>query len=349
MAERDGPPPSSLVSVIVPALDEEPWIGSCLESVLAQTHGDLEVLVADGLSSDATREIVEEHGRRDPRVRLLTNPRRTTASSLNLCLREARGDVVVRVDAHSQIPPDYVDLALARLGTGRWGGVGGRKDGVGRGPAGRAIAAALGSPFGVGNSVYHYGTVARAVDHVPFGVYWTAVLRSLGGWNEDVASNEDFELDYRLRVAGYELLFDPAMRIRWASKQTLRELFAQYRRYGRGKSEVARLHPSSVALRHLAAPALVAALAAAAVLWPLRRRAAAALVAPYAAALTGASAVAARRVDGVAAKALLPAAFATMHVAWGLGFWEGILGNAAPDSAEGESHSGGPSPRAATR
>ncbi|MDQ3982234.1 MAG: glycosyltransferase, partial [Actinomycetota bacterium] len=282
MPEQDGRPLTTLVSVLVPARDEERWIGRCLDSVLAQTHRDLEVLVADGLSSDATAAIAGEHARQDPRVRLLTNPRRTTASSLNLCLAEAAGDVVVRVDAHSEIPPDYVALALERLGEGRWGGVGGRKDGVGFGAGGRAIAAALGSPFGVGNSVYHYGTARQTVDHVPFGVYPTEVLRSLGGWNEDVASNEDYELDYRLRVAGYELLFDPALRIRWVSKQTLRDLFAQYRRYGRGKSQVARLHPSSIAPRHLAAPALVAMLAAAAALSPRRRRAAAALVAPYA-------------------------------------------------------------------
>jgi hypothetical protein len=336
----------------VPARNEERWIGSCLDSVLTQTHRDLEVLVADGQSTDATPAIVDEVARRDPRVRPLTNPLRTTASSLNLCLEEATGEVVVRVDAHSEIPPDYVALALDRLESGPWGGVGGRKDGVGHGPGGRAIAAALGSPFGVGNSVYHYGTAPQTVDHVPFGAYRTALLRSLGGWNEDVASNEDYELDYRLRVAGYELLFDPALRIRWASKQTLRELFSQYRRYGRGKSQVARLHPSSVALRHLAAPALVATLGAAAALWPKRPRAAAALLAPYAAALAGASAVTARKVEGATAKALLPAAFATMHVSWGLGFWEGILAGALlPEPAEGPAASGGSArdPRAAAR
>ena len=313
------------VSVIVPVRNEESWIGRCLDSVLAQTYRDLEVLVGDGRSTDGTRAIVESYAERDPRVRLLDNPARTTSASLNVCLRAAAGRYVVRVDGHSEIPKDYVALAVDRIAGGRWGGVGGRKDGIGAGPAGRAIAAALGSPFGVGNSVYHYGTEPRPVDHVPFGVYRTDVLRSLGGWDENVTSNEDFELDYRLRSAGHELLFDPALRIRWMSKQTLGDFFTQYRRYGKGKSEVARLHPQSVALRHLAAPALVAALAGAALLRRRRPRAAAALTAPYAAALTAASIATARRVEGAAAKALVPAAFATMHVAWGIGFWEGML------------------------
>ena len=315
------------VSVIVPARNEERWMARCLDSILAQTHGDLEVLVGDGMSTDGTRSIVESYSMDDPRVRLLDNPAGTTSASLNVCLRAAAGRVVVRVDAHSEIPPDYVALALQRIERGNWGGVGGRKDGIGEGAAGRAIAAALGSRFGVGNSVYHYGTHPRTVDHVPFGVYRTEVLRSLGGWDESVTSNEDFELDYRLRSAGHELLFDPALRIKWMSKQTLAGFFAQYRRYGRGKSEVARRHPGSVAARHLAAPALVAALGGAAFVAPRRPRLAAGLVAPYAAALAAASAVTARKVEGGAAKALVPAAFATMHVAWGLGFWEGMLTN----------------------
>lgn len=313
------------VSVIVPARDEERWIGRCLDSILAQTYGDLEVLVGDGMSADRTRSIVGSYSERDPRVRLLENPRMTTAASLNVCLNAAAGRVLVRVDAHSEIPPDYVALALARIDGGTWGGVGGRKDGIGEGAAGRAIAAALGSRFGVGNSVYHYGTEPQTVDHVPFGVYRTEVLRSLGGWDETVTSNEDFEMDYRLRRAGHELLFDPTLKIRWMSKQTLGDFFTQYRRYGKGKSEVARRHPQSVALRHLAAPALVAALAGAAALAPRRPGIAAAVAAPYAAALAAASAVTARKVEGAAAKALVPAAFATMHVAWGLGFWEGML------------------------
>ena len=325
MASTEPTPRTANASVAVPARNEERWIGACLDSILGQTHRDLEVLVADGASTDGTRALVERYAERDSRVMLLDNPRRTTATSLNACLAAASAPYLVRVDAHSEIPPHYVERGLALIRDGRWGGVGGRKDGVGEGAAGRAIAAALGSRFGVGNSVYHYGTTARTVDHVPFGVYRTDVLRALGGWDEAVTSNEDFELDYRLRAAGYELLFDPALRIRWLSKQSLGEFFAQYRRYGRGKSQVARLHPSSVALRHLAAPALVAGLVAAAVVAPRRPAAAAALTAPYAAALAAASVATARRVEGAGAKALVPLAFATMHVAWGLGFWEGLL------------------------
>lgn len=316
---------SDLVSVVLPVLDEEPSIEACLRSVLAQTVRDLEVLVVDGGSRDRTRELVGSTAAGDPRVRLLDNRARIIPAGLNVGLRAARGRWLVRVDGHSTIPPDYVARVVAHLASSRsWGAVGGRKDAAADGATGRAIAAALGSRFGVGDSYYHYGTEPREVDHVPFGSYPVELLRSLGGWDERLVANEDFELDDRIRRAGHALLFDPAIRIRWRGKETLGALFAQYRRYGAGKAAVLLLRPSSVRARHLAAPTLVAGVAAAALLAVRRPAAGAALLAPYAGALV----LAARRADPTldpVARTRLPAAFAAMHLGWGLGFWEHLV------------------------
>jgi hypothetical protein len=134
-------------------------------------------------------------------------------------------------------------------------------------------------------------------------------------------TNQDFEFDYRLRRSGAKLLFDPALRIDWQSKQGMREFYQQYRRYGRGKVDVARLHPESLRPRHLLPPLLVPYLIAAAAVAPRRPRLAAAMVAPYAGALGVATVSAGRRVDDAAARALLPAAFLAMHVGWGVGVW----------------------------
>lgn len=326
-------PPSSadgneedLVTVVVPARDEEAFIGCCLDSILRQTHRRLQVIVVDGASADRTRRVVADYADLDPRVELLDNPRAIVPVSLNLALAAARGRWLVRVDAHATVPEDYVATAVAHLRTGRWGGVGGRKDGVGRTPAGRAVAAAMASPFGVGGSAYHYAVEPRVVDHVPFGAYPVELVRRLGGWDARLAVNQDFELDHRLREAGHELLLDPAMAIAWHCRQSVGALFRQYHRYGQGKVAVARLRPASVRLRHLAAPALVASwgLALIAVLLG-RRRAAAALVGAYAVPLAGASVWTARTLPGVRAKLHLPAAFAAMHVGWGLGFWRGAV------------------------
>jgi succinoglycan biosynthesis protein ExoA len=312
-----------LTSVIVPARNEEAFISKCLDSILAQTEPHLEVLVIDGASTDRTAEIVKDYQGRDGRVRLLDNPDGITPKALNVGLKSARGQWLVRVDAHSAVPPDYVATAVRHLTTGKWAAVGGRKDGVGITPQGRAIAAAMGSRFGVGNSLYHYGQEPQEVDHVPFGAYPTRLLRELGGWDERLITNQDFELDYRLREKGHALLFDPDIAIAWHCRQSIAELWQQYRRYGRGKADVALMHPNSLALRHLAAPALVAASAVAGGFLLRRPKVAALIALPYAAALGLATVRTAPKVDRDA-RPWLPAAFATMHFGWGVGFWEGL-------------------------
>lgn len=330
--------------MVIPARNEERFIGQCLDSVLAQDHSSLQVLVVDGDSTDGTTQIVREYCERDPRVELLSNPDAIIPMSLNLALEVARGQWLVRVDAHASIPPGYVRDALAHLATGQWGGVGGRKDGVGATPAGRAIAVAMGSRFGVGNSTYHYGTRPQVVEHIPFGAYPTALARELGGWDERCVVNQDFEFDVRLRKSGYRLLFDPALAIEWHCRQSIPDLFRQYRRYGRGKSLVTRIHPEATRLRHLAAPALVAYLAASAALALRRPGIAAAAVSPYLAAVAAASVMAAPKLHDLPSRLRLPAAFAAMHVSWGIGFWEGLIETIRPRSrtvrrTSGPSHS----------
>jgi succinoglycan biosynthesis protein ExoA len=326
-AAEHGDGGEELVTVVVPARDEEAAIDACLDSIVVQTHRNLQIIIVDGASTDRTAEIVRRRAQRDPRIELLENPAGLIPISLNLALAAARGRWLVRVDAHAAVPPDYVATAVAHLATGRWGGVGGRKDGVGRTPAGRAIACAMASPFGVGNSAYHYATEPRVVDHVPFGAYPVALAREVGGWDERLAVNQDFEFDHRLREQGHELLLDPALTIEWECRQSIGALFRQYHRYGRGKTRVARLHPESLQARHLAAPALVVYLAAALLLALRGRpRLAVAAVAPYLAGLGVASVQAGREGLTTGERLRLPLAFAAMHLGWGVGFWRGAVG-----------------------
>jgi glycosyltransferase involved in cell wall biosynthesis len=313
------------VSIVIPARNEAGTIAVCLASILAQEYSDFEVLVVDGASTDQTANIVREYAQRDSRIRLLENRDRSIAKSLNIALAEAQGEWLVRIDAHAHVPQNYIGLAVAHLATGEWGGVGGRKDGIGETNSGRAIAAALGSRFGVGDSRYHYATSSYVADHIPYGCYATDLCRRIGGWNERLEANEDYEFDYRLRQAGHRLLLDPALRISWRSRQSLRDLFRQYHRYGRGKAAMVKLHPTSIRARHLAPPLLIVNLGSAALLVPFSRRRARLLWAPYLAALAAATVGTRRRVDGLSARAAIPAAFAVMHIAWGLGFWRGLL------------------------
>ncbi|CAA9214087.1 MAG: hypothetical protein AVDCRST_MAG76-295 [uncultured Acidimicrobiales bacterium] len=316
--------PDDLVTVVIPARNEAGCLPACLRSVLDQDWPLLQVIVVDGASTDATPEVVAEHARRDRRIELVQNPAGIIPVSLNLGLTAARGRWLVRVDAHAQIPPGYVRAAVGHLASGSWGGVGGRKNGVGRTPAGRAIAAAMSSPFGVGNSTYHYGTKPQPVEHIPFGAYPTELVRRLGGWDERLKVNQDFEFDFRLRQHGYQLLFDPVLTIDWDCRESIPELFRQYLRYGRGKAKVAWLHPTSVRPRHLAAPALVASWAAGGVLATKRPKLALLSGLPYVGAVVLASVHTAPKLSSRGERRWLPAALVAMHAGWGLGFWAGL-------------------------
>lgn len=316
--------PDELVTVVIPALNEEHFLGDCLDSVRAQRYRALQIIVVDGGSTDATVSIVLGRMKVDDRIELLHNTRRNIPSSLNLALEQTRGRWLVRIDAHSTVGPDYVRQTVERFGEGRWGGVGGRKDGVGTTPAGRAIAAAMGSKFGVGGSTYHHGTTAQEVDHLPFGAYPVELVRRVDGWNEQLVANEDFEFDYRLRQAGKRLLFDPRIVIHWHCRQSVRDLSRQYYRYGKGKVDVARLHPASMRLRHAAPPVFVVYLAIGGLLGCRRPARSLAMVAPYLVALGAASVQTGRQLEAPVERLHVPMAFVAMHVAWGVGFWAGV-------------------------
>jgi succinoglycan biosynthesis protein ExoA len=254
------------VSVIIPVRNEESSIAECLGGMQQQTFKDMEILVIDGMSTDRTVPIIEALAVEDPRIRIITNERRVIPAALNLGLAEARGEFLVRFDAHSVAPLDYVERIVDHLKSGKYAGVGGTKLAVGGSTTiSRVIAAALSSRFGVGGSSYHYAQEAACVDHIPFGAYESDLLVKMGGWNADLLANEDFELDYRIGQAGGLLLLDPSIRIQWKTSQRLRDFAHQYQRYGRGKAAVARLHPRSLKLRHLLPVAMFGTLAASAV------------------------------------------------------------------------------------
>lgn len=315
---------SELVSLVIPALNEEKFIADCLTAVRGQDYRNLQIIVVDGGSTDQTVEVIKSQMVEDERIELLHNPRQSIPVSLNLAVPHLRGRWMVRMDAHSTIDPSYVSRVVGRLSENRWGGVGGRKVGVGVTPAGQAIAAAMESRFGVGNSTYHHGTVPGEVEHIPFGAYPIDVVHRLGGWDERLAVNEDFEFDHRIRQAGMALLFDPQIVINWHSRQSIRDLFGQYLRYGRGKVAVMVLHPRSIKARHLVPPAFVAYATVACALAPRRPARALAMLLPYAAALGLASARTARGLDSAASRMRVAPAFLSMHIGWGLGIWRGL-------------------------
>jgi GT2 family glycosyltransferase len=280
------------VTVVMPVLNEERDVADAVRSVLCQTLTDIELLVVDGDSTDATAARVLEIAARESRVRLLRNPDRTIPHALNIALRQARGPFIARVDGHASVNDTYLERAVATLAADpAVAAVGGRRIGVARTRSGVAVATALSSRFGVGDSINHYSTVAQDTDHASFGVFRVDVLRAIGGWDENLLVNEDVDLDHRILGEGYRIRFDPAMSIFWQVRETITGLGRQYRRYGRGKAAMVRKNGRrAIRVRHLAPPLLVLALAGAAGCASARWWPAAALLAgPYGVAVAGAT------------------------------------------------------------
>jgi succinoglycan biosynthesis protein ExoA len=359
------------VTVVMPVLNEERSVVGAVQSVLAQTFTDIELLVVDGDSTDATVALVRDLAGADTRVRVLRNPARTIPHALNVALGEARGRYLARVDGHAAVNDTYLERAVTRLESDpRVAAVGGRRIGVASSRGGVAVATALSSRFGVGDSINHYADQAQETDHASFGVFRTDVLREVGGWDEALLVNEDVDLDHRILAARHLIWFDPEMSIFWHVRESVRALARQYRRYGRGKAAmVIKNGRRAVHLRHLAPPGLVLGLAvgvlAAPFYWPVT----AAAFTPYLLALALATVVTLRTAlpieeparSGVTRSDVTPsdvtpsagvpsdqpaarrpgplplaAAFAAMHLGWGLGFIEGLLLRLRPASASAE-------------
>ncbi len=309
------------VSVIVPVRNGAGTIDACLSAVLAQVYpGDLEVVVADGMSTDGTAAVLDDWAASDPRVRVVPNPRRSTPAGLNLALRASTGAVVARCDVHAELPPHYLRRAVQLLADTGASVVGGVQRAVGQTPTERAVAMAMTSRFGVGDSRFHYGGSAGPTDTVYLGVFRRNVLDEVGAYDESLLRNQDYELNWRIRRAGGVVYLDPTLETVYRPRSSLGGLRRQYFDYGRWKRLVLSRSPGSLRWRQLAPPLLVVGLAASAVLlftawWRLG------LLIPAGYALGLLAATVGKGVserDGAAL--LLPAVFPTMHLGWGLGF-----------------------------
>lgn len=298
---------------------------ACLESILAnEVAGGLELLVLDGDSTDRSAALVAALAERDPRVRLLHNPARLQADAFNLALAEARGEFLVRMDAHTRYESDYVAECVRLLEQTGAANVGGVQRATGTSRVGRAIAAAVSSRFAAGDAKYRHATEPAWVDTVYLGAWRTATLRELGGMIPGYAVNEDYELNIRLRGTGGRVYLSPTIRSTYFVRGSLSKLARQYFRYGFWKVRTLLLHPGSLRWRQLVAPAFAITLLVTPLLvW---RVGAIGLlpVGVYLLANLIASARTAARA-GWHHLPILPAVFVLIHTGWGFGFLAGCL------------------------
>ena len=325
-------PRVATVSVIVPCRNEERYIARCLDSIVAAEYprDRLEVLVVDGLSEDRTRAIVADYVTRYPFIRLLDDPARTPPTAVNTGIRAARGEILVRMDAHGVYPPNYIPglaAALQQTGADSVGGV------LVTLPSnqtalGKAIAIAMSHPFGVGNSYFRVGVrEPRWVDTIAFFCCRRETFDRIGLFDEALARDEDSEFNGRLIQAGGRILLVPNVTAQYYARDSLRQLARMYHQYGYSKPLVARKLGRVTTVRQLVPAGFVLTLAAATLATPWVPAAGAVCVAaaaPYLLAVM-ACAIGAGYRAGLRTVAALALAFPIVHVSYGLGFLRSTL------------------------
>lgn len=315
-----------LVSILVPIRNEEGYIRRCLGGLSNQTWKHIEILVIDGCSTDQTRHIVQEQINQDSRFHLLDNPQQTAPWAMNHGLKAAKGTVIVRIDGHCEVEPDYVERCLGILNTTRADCVGGALRNVGETFWASVIALGMGSPFGVGNARFRYTEQAGEVDTLAFGAYRREVFERIGFFDTTLTRNQDDEFNYRLRAAGGKIWLDPSIRAVYYTRSTLKHLWWQYFQYGWWKVLVIRKHPGSAQLRHLvpAGFVLVWLVSVALALIGLDGGLALALLGSIygSACLWFATRL---KPTNLASFLALLVVFPTLHLAYGCGFWSGLF------------------------
>lgn len=321
------------VDVIIPALDAAGTLDACLDAVLDQDYdGPIRVAVAVGPGRDATWEIATARAAADPRVEVIANPSGRTPAGLNLATAHGSAPYVARVDAQSVLPPRYLKQAVSTLRRTGAANVGGIQRPVGDNGLQRVIAVGMCSPFGAGPARFRRDGYEGPTDTVYLGVFRRDVLDALGGFDETLDRNQDFELNWRLRDAGEQVWLDPALVVTYRPRATFRQLASQYYQYGSWKRLVLLRNPRSLRARQAVAPLLVVGLLVSAI--DLIRGRLRGFLVPTA--YAGAALVVARdaRPDlpRKTDRYLLMAVFATMHVAWGVGFLFGRVRRSGPSA-----------------
>jgi len=320
-----------VISVVLPCRNEERYIGACLDSILATTYplDRIELLVVDGMSDDRTREIVTGYAAHRGGIRLLDNRRGITPAALNVGIRAATGEIIMRMDAHVVYPPQYIPRLIDALQASDADNVGGviltlpADDST----MARAIAIGLSHPFGVGNAYFRIGVGApRWVDSVPFGCFRREVFDRLGLFDEDLIRNQDDEFNLRLIKYGGRILLLPDVVSYYFARRSLPDLARMYYQYGYYKPLVARKVDGVMTWRQLVPGLFVLTLIGAIAFAPvlLVRRMGTAVAAAYVAALLACVVGAVRR-HGWRCALALAAVFPTIHFSYGFGSLRGAF------------------------
>ena len=328
---HDGNPLPS-VSVLVPIRNEEGYISRCLDSILSNDYPleKLEILVIDGRSSDGSREIVKEYiEKSEPKIRLLDNPQLIVPTAMNIGLKEAKGDVIIRIDGHSFVEGDFISTSVRTLIEKEVEAVGGPVRPVLDDSSSyltRAISAALKSPLASGSA--RFNGKRGYVTTVSFGAYWSDVFKEYGDFDERFVRTQDYEMNYRIVNSGGRIFMNPDIKSYYYPRKSLFNLWKQYFQFGYWKTKVMKKYGELLSLGNLLPPLFVVGivlLGLVSVFVPGTRYV---LLASLGAYVVTATYFGLREVNRAGDLRSLPGvilALATIHFGFGLGFLKGLF------------------------
>ena len=241
------------VSLIIPVRNEENYINNCIESILNQdfSNDQLEVIFIDGNSVDGTKNIINNYIKNYPDfIRLLDNPNKTVPFAMNIGIKNSIGDYIIRLDAHSEYPKNYISESIRTIENVEADNVGGLALTKGKGLIGTAFAKVLSSKFGVGNSGFRTNAKSGYVDTVPFGTYKKEAFEKYGYYDERLTRNQDYELNYRIRKMGGKIYLNSNIRLTYFCKNTQSGILKQSFENGKWNIITSKLCPGTMSIRH---------------------------------------------------------------------------------------------------
>ncbi|MDB4998234.1 MAG: glycosyl transferase [Myxococcaceae bacterium] len=318
-------PEMPFVSIVMPCLDEEGYIEDTLRSVFAQDYPKdrVEILVADGMSMDNTREILHRLEKEDPRIRVIDNPDRIQAAGMNAAIRASKGDVIIRMDVHADYAPDFLRRCVEVLDETGADNVGGAARTLAKNWFQKALCAALDSPLGVGGSAYRNPDNEGFVDTVFPGAFRRKVFETVGLFDSRAITNEDAEINQRIHDHGGKVFLSKKIHVHYFPRDSFKGLAKQYFKYGKGRARTLLKHKKLLTVRPAIPFAMVMGGAA------LLLTSAWQPVTPFAfgayALGTAVEAVRVGRKAGALAVPVVWAIFPVLHVAHGTGFAVGLV------------------------
>ena len=240
-----------MISIILPIRNEKYFIANTLDSILSQSVDGIEIIIADGLSTDGTREIIKAFQKENSSIILIDNPEKIVSTGFNRALSKSTGEIIIRVDGHSIIHYDYASKCKQQLNLKNCACVGGLIHPLGNSIFTKIITLATSSKFGVGNSKFHYSKISCWSDTVYLGAYKREIFEEIGGYDEELVRNQDDEYNFRMIQNDMKIWLDPSIKSTYTQRNSFMGLFKQYFQYGFYKIRVMQKRQGFASWRHL--------------------------------------------------------------------------------------------------